>query len=77
MTEGKPLRPQDDGSRMSRETHVRFCEGVGVKLPRATHRVKGKAVFGMRAGLSQSGGKGRAANQRKLRRLRVVVVNVA
>jgi hypothetical protein len=36
-----------------------------------------KAVFGMRVGLSQPGGKGLAANQRKLRRLRVVVVNVA
>ena len=23
---------------MSREAHVRFCEGVGVKFPRATHR---------------------------------------
>src|ERR1035437_10130007 len=37
MTEGKPLRPQDDGSRMSRESHVRYCEGVGVKFPCATH----------------------------------------
>ncbi len=27
----------DDGCRMSREAHVRFCEGVGVKFPRATH----------------------------------------
>ena len=26
----------DDGSRMSREVHVRFCEGLGVKFPRAT-----------------------------------------
>ncbi len=24
---------------MSREAHVRFCEGVGVKFPRATHLV--------------------------------------
>ncbi len=23
---------------MSREVHVRFCEGAGVKFPRATHR---------------------------------------
>ncbi len=23
---------------MSREVHVRFCEGLGVKIPRATHR---------------------------------------
>ena len=25
-------------SRMNREVHVRFCEGVGVKFPRATRR---------------------------------------
>ena len=34
----------DDGSRMSREAHVRFCEGPWVKLPRSTHpyiKVKG------------------------------------
>lgn len=24
---------------MSGDVHVRFCEGVGVRLPRATHRV--------------------------------------
>ena len=24
---------------MSREVHVRFCEGLGVKFPRATHRI--------------------------------------
>jgi hypothetical protein len=23
----------DDGSRMSREAHVRFCEGLGLKCP--------------------------------------------
>ncbi len=27
----------DDGSRMSREAHVRFCEGLGVRFPRPTH----------------------------------------
>jgi hypothetical protein len=27
----------DDGSRMSREAHVRFCEGLRVKLPRPTY----------------------------------------
>ena len=27
----------DDGSRMNREVHVRFCESAGVRLPRATH----------------------------------------
>jgi hypothetical protein len=26
-----------DGSRMSREVRVRFCESVGVRFPRATH----------------------------------------
>ena len=29
----------DDGSRMSREIHVRFCESRGVRLPPATHLV--------------------------------------
>jgi len=27
-----------NGSRMSREVQVRFCESVGVGFPRATHR---------------------------------------
>jgi len=27
----------DDRSRMNQEVHVRFCEGLGVKFPRATH----------------------------------------
>jgi hypothetical protein len=36
MSGAKPLRLVDR-SRMSREAHVRFWEGVGVKLPRATH----------------------------------------
>ena len=29
------------GSRMSREVHVRFCESVGVRIPRATRLVMG------------------------------------
>src|SRR3974377_1200856 len=28
----------DNGSRMRRESHVRFCERAGVRLPCATHR---------------------------------------
>lgn len=31
------LRRLNNGSRMSREVHVRFCEGLGVKFPRPTH----------------------------------------
>ena len=30
---------------MSRETHVQFCEGLGVQLPGATHPVHGGANF--------------------------------
>ena len=30
-------RRLDDGSGMSREAHVPFCEGLGVRFPRATH----------------------------------------
>ena len=29
----------DNKSRMSREVHVRFCEGLGVRFPRATRLV--------------------------------------
>jgi len=28
----------NNGSRMSREIHVRFCEGLGVQFPRPTYR---------------------------------------
>jgi putative transposase len=31
------LQRLNDGSRMSREVHVRFCEGLGVQLPRSTY----------------------------------------
>src|ERR1019366_5336768 len=31
----------NNGSRMRRQSHVRFCESAGVKLPRATHLVMG------------------------------------
>src|SRR5262245_28713598 len=31
----------NNGSRMRRESHVRFCESVGVKLPHATHLLIG------------------------------------
>ena len=33
-----------DGSRMSREAHVRFCEGLGVKFPWPTHRLLARCV---------------------------------
>jgi hypothetical protein len=33
------MRGLNDTSRMSREVHVRFREGVGVRLPRATRLV--------------------------------------
>lgn len=29
----------NDGSRMSGDVHVWFCEGLGVKFPRATYHV--------------------------------------
>src|SRR5271157_450449 len=31
----------NNGSRMRRESHVRFCESAGVRLPRATHLIVG------------------------------------
>src|SRR5687768_7788407 len=38
----RPLEPAlwprpNNGSRMTRECHVRFCESAGVRSPRATH----------------------------------------
>src|SRR6516225_5756859 len=33
----------DNGSRMSREVHVRFCESGGVQFPSATHLLLGFA----------------------------------
>ena len=39
LADRRAKRGFDDGSRMSREVHVRFCEGLGVRFPRATHHV--------------------------------------
>ena len=48
------------GSRMSGDVHVRFCEGVGVRLPRATHlsysTIPGKAYNDVKR-LSRNGSK--------------------
>ena len=38
---GKRDHRSGDRSRMRRESHVRFCEGLGVKFPRATRRAPG------------------------------------
>ena len=38
MDRAKPIIRLDDRSRMSREAHVRICEGVEVKLPHSTRR---------------------------------------
>jgi len=38
MTTAKPYVRLDNKSRMSREVHVRFREGLGVRFPRATRR---------------------------------------
>src|SRR5580658_6951651 len=43
-----------DGSRMTRECHVRFCERLGVKLPGATHPLKISGV-GCRIAISAMG----------------------
>ena len=38
MVETKPFALRlNDGSRMSGDVHVRICESLGVKFPRATH----------------------------------------
>ena len=43
----------DNKSRMSREAHVRFCEGLGVKLPRATRR-RSISAYGKSSGDNES-----------------------
>ena len=47
---------RDDGSRMSRETHVRFCEDVGVKFPCATHPFAFPRLAGFGANLCRTSG---------------------
>ena len=42
----------DDGSRMSGDVHVRFCESLGVKFPRATHPLRVLAALGGVFGLA-------------------------
>jgi transposase-like protein len=39
----------DNGSRMRREPHVRFCERLGVQLRGPTHQIRGKWVYLYRA----------------------------
>ncbi len=60
---------------MNREVHVRFCEGVGVKFPRATRPVPrgGTRDEGrpLKAGLQEQ-----ALNRLKLHWLRAFVVSV-
>ena len=48
---GKRGRRPGDKSRMSRESHVRFREGLGVKLPRATRPVATTPRCDARSGL--------------------------
>jgi hypothetical protein len=36
LNEGRRRPSLDDTSRMSREAHVRICEGLGVQFPRPT-----------------------------------------
>ncbi len=38
-SKAKPFQRLDDRSRMNREVHVRFCESLGVKFPRATRHL--------------------------------------
>jgi len=55
----------DDGSRMTRECPVRFCERLGVKLPRPTHPWPPGSGNGIMAGLSGNRCR-RARKQRSL-----------
>ena len=49
---GQSRTRPNNGSRMTRECHVRFCESAGVRSPRATHlfvKVNGKLCYLWRA----------------------------
>ena len=49
---GQSRARPNNGSRMTRECHVRFCESAGVRSPRATHlfvKVNGKLCYLWRA----------------------------
>ena len=48
MRQSRLVLRLDDGSRMSGDVHVRFCEGLGVKLPGATHPWWGNDDIGLR-----------------------------
>jgi putative transposase len=49
---GQSRTRPNNGSRMTRECHVRFCESAGVRSPRATHlylKIDGRMVYLWRA----------------------------
>ena len=49
---GQSRTRPNNGSRMTRECHVRFCESAGVRSPRATHlfvKINGKLCYLWRA----------------------------
>ncbi|WP_419605173.1 hypothetical protein, partial [Thiolapillus sp.] len=42
-----PWLAANDGSRMTRECHVRFCEGLAVRFRRSTHPFLATAIVGI------------------------------
>ena len=46
-------RRQDDTSRMTGDCHVRFCEGLGVKFPRATRLSAFRCFYFLKHGPSK------------------------
>ena len=87
--DGRRQPSEGDTSRMNREVHVRFCEGLGVRFPGATRRVLQKheeeeerlpnraiSCAEDDGGPIGTGFQEQASNQSKLLRLRGVVVSV-
>ncbi len=71
---GRRGRRPDDKSRMSREAPVRFCEGLGVKFPRATRLViccRGTAEEAMTAMRKMMSRLKLTVNETKTRRCRL------
>lgn len=59
---------QNDRSRTSREAHIRFCEGPGVRSPRATRRSGGHRAQQLGCGVGAEGGECLGGDTRCARR---------
>ena len=75
MNKEKPFNRLDNKSRMNREVHVRFREGLGVRFPRATRRAP-RGCTGDEGGSLGAGLQEQASNRLKLLWAKAMVVSV-